>query len=615
MGEKIIPKTLSSSFAPQGGGGGSSDIDASQIISGVIEVARLPQQVFERLKVVADEAAMLALTIADVQNGDTVENDDTKIMYFVVDDSSLGTMDAFRLYKAGAAASVDWGTVTGALADQTDLQAALDGKLDTDLFDMCPTLAEAEALTPTEPSIIYCPELNTFYKYLVLGSAYTINDKSILTTGNGGDTRWIGIAGVHIYSSNVLVVAKDAAPYSSIQAAINDAVDGQVVEVKPGTYVEDVVLKSGVTLLGECTRSTIMEGKLTYSGSGSASVAYLQTRSTNKECLEMTGTGEINLVKCALIATYTNGTGQTYNTAKAVIKHSNGSIYVRNQTVLSAVSSGDSSSEHNTAIYWMLGSNKLYLESFGARHTVVNTADNYQNLEFLFCTNNNAASEVKIKAGFGNITGKVHNENYVAPFYIFGGNVKAIIDGNLMVLKNSGHCYCTFNYNSNSTVFFTHNTILPENISDKYLANGMGSGSNVTYAYSNYWDDVIAPKVGGNVFYDVHLRGWGKSSPVPFVKTSSANYSLLSTSPDAPISLELAGDQTVTIPLNSSQAMVVGQKITIQGYGTGVKTIEAVAGVTLNGVDAGDFVLDSQYSSCELLCYATNTWIITGGVN
>jgi len=25
--------------------------------------------------------------------------------------------------------------------------------------------------------------------------------------------------------------------------------------------------------------------------------------------------------------------------------------------------------------------------------------------------------------------------------------------------------------------------------------------------------------------------------------------------------------------------------------------------------------LDAQYSSCELACYATNTWIITGGVN
>ncbi|MFA5429048.1 MAG: hypothetical protein WC279_12680, partial [Sulfurimonas sp.] len=99
----------------------SFSITADMIKSGVIDIARLPQEIFERLVVVADQAAMLALTITEVQNGDTVKLNDTDVMYFVKDDSVLGTMAAFEIYKAGKAAAVDWGKVTGTLASQADL--------------------------------------------------------------------------------------------------------------------------------------------------------------------------------------------------------------------------------------------------------------------------------------------------------------------------------------------------------------------------------------------------------------------------------------------------------------------------------------------------------------
>ena len=107
----------------------SFHITASMIKSGIIDPARIPQAVFERLTVVEDEAGMLALTIDDVQNGDTVKTDDTDIMYFVKDQTKLGTLAAFELYKAGKAAAVDWGTVTGDIDDQDDLKGQLDSKV------------------------------------------------------------------------------------------------------------------------------------------------------------------------------------------------------------------------------------------------------------------------------------------------------------------------------------------------------------------------------------------------------------------------------------------------------------------------------------------------------
>jgi len=46
--------------------------------------------------------------------------------------------------------------------------------------------------------ICYVQSLNTFYEYVVSGAAYTANDTSILTTGNGGDTRWRARAGAYV---------------------------------------------------------------------------------------------------------------------------------------------------------------------------------------------------------------------------------------------------------------------------------------------------------------------------------------------------------------------------------------------------------------------------------
>ena len=98
-------------------------IDASDIVSGTIDIARLPHGALERLVVVENEAAMLNLTVEDIQVGDTVKNAETDEMYFVVDETKLatvseddgtvtaGTMDAFVVYTAGAASSVDWSGV------------------------------------------------------------------------------------------------------------------------------------------------------------------------------------------------------------------------------------------------------------------------------------------------------------------------------------------------------------------------------------------------------------------------------------------------------------------------------------------------------------------------
>lgn len=88
-----------------------SNFDASKITSGTINIARLPHGALERLKVVANEAARFALTTSDVQNGDTVKQTDTGVMYYVVDDSKLSQAAGYEIYTAGRATVVPWSGV------------------------------------------------------------------------------------------------------------------------------------------------------------------------------------------------------------------------------------------------------------------------------------------------------------------------------------------------------------------------------------------------------------------------------------------------------------------------------------------------------------------------
>ena len=97
------------------------NIDASKITSGTINASRLPEipidklpaGALERLVIVANQAARYQLTSSDVQEGDTVKQEDTGVMYFVVDTDNLANENGYKVYTAGAATSVPWSGVTG----------------------------------------------------------------------------------------------------------------------------------------------------------------------------------------------------------------------------------------------------------------------------------------------------------------------------------------------------------------------------------------------------------------------------------------------------------------------------------------------------------------------
>lgn len=87
-------------------------LDVSKLV-GIISLENLPKAALERLVPVANKDARLALTSDDVQKGDTVKEEDTGMMYYVVDDTKLNSEEGYAEYTAGSASSVPWAGITG----------------------------------------------------------------------------------------------------------------------------------------------------------------------------------------------------------------------------------------------------------------------------------------------------------------------------------------------------------------------------------------------------------------------------------------------------------------------------------------------------------------------
>lgn len=121
----------------QHGNADITDIDASKIKSGTIDIDRLPKGAIERMVYVKDDAARFALTTNTAQNGDTVKVTSTKKMFYVIDDTKLSSEAGYEPYTAESASAVPWSGVTGkpttftpeahthAISEVADLQETL----------------------------------------------------------------------------------------------------------------------------------------------------------------------------------------------------------------------------------------------------------------------------------------------------------------------------------------------------------------------------------------------------------------------------------------------------------------------------------------------------------
>jgi len=78
------------------------------------------------------------------------------------------------------------------------------------------------------------------------------------------------------------------------------------------------------------------------------------------------------------------------------------------------------------------------------------------------------------------------------------------------------------------------------------------------------------------------------------------------------VEMNVAGANTVTVPLNSSVAFPTGAVISISQYGAGTTTIVATGGVTINS-SSGSLVSPGQYAVMVLEKRGTNEWYLWNG--
>lgn len=75
----------------------------ANILNGVIPMENIPQGAIERCVIVADDDERFALTIDDVQVGDTVKVVADNKMYYVKDTESLFDENGYEIYSSGSA--------------------------------------------------------------------------------------------------------------------------------------------------------------------------------------------------------------------------------------------------------------------------------------------------------------------------------------------------------------------------------------------------------------------------------------------------------------------------------------------------------------------------------
>lgn len=168
-------------LAQKGAANGVATLDANQ----VIPIGQIPAAALERLVIVADEAARFALTTAVVQNGDTVKQADTEVMYFVKDDTNLDSALGYSVYAAGTAAAVEW---SGVLNTPTTVA----GYGIADFDSSARAAAVADSITDGVTDI--APSQNAVFDALALKAP--INNPTFTGTVNGITKAMVGLGNV-----------------------------------------------------------------------------------------------------------------------------------------------------------------------------------------------------------------------------------------------------------------------------------------------------------------------------------------------------------------------------------------------------------------------------------
>jgi hypothetical protein len=348
--------------------------DASKITSGTISIDRLPKGALERLSIVANTAARLALTTATVQNGDTVKQTDTGVMYYVKDDTKLSTEAGWEPYTAGTATSVPWSGVTGkpstfTPADHTHTKSQI-----TDF----PTTWSWNNISDKPSS--YTPAAHTQAYTTLTGSTTTANQAIVSNgTANGWTLKTLGSNAFNSTAIPTTYAGSSSAGGAATSA--NKVNTNLVLKVNSGTTegtnlytfngsaakTLDIKAGSNVSLSATAGVLTISSTNTTYSVATSSANGLMS--STDKSKLDGIATGANNYSLPTATGSVLGGVKTGSN-----ITNSSGTISLTKANVVAALGYTPPTADSNTTYTFANGTNGFTVTpSGGSAQTVTVT--------------------------------------------------------------------------------------------------------------------------------------------------------------------------------------------------------------------------------------------------
>lgn len=325
-------------------GYGITQVPASTL-TGTISLDNLPAGALERLIVVADEDARLALTSAQAQTGDTVKEEDSGLMFFVVDDTKLGGAEAasaFEEYTVGSASSVPWSGVT----DKPEVSYTLTGDVtgSAQAVELGGAVSILTTLKPqTDPSL---ESGGTFTKV-------TVNNKGLVTAGAQATPGDIGAAPA-THTHNYAGSATPGGAANSVANAITISLNGTAQTAFNGSapVTFNITADSVGAAAKVHTHNITTLGGVTISGSTVGQVlTYTEDGAWANQSLPVASTTQAGIIQIGTDANQAAAGNHTHGYAP--INHTHGADDVINMTgyevqdTYSAIGAGDSL---NTAI-------------------------------------------------------------------------------------------------------------------------------------------------------------------------------------------------------------------------------------------------------------------------
>ena len=391
---KVTPSSVKTSLAitkSDIGLGNVANVDttnASNITTGTLPLSVIPVGALDRLSIVADQTARFALTTATVQNGDTVKQNDTGLMYYVIDDTNLDSALGYEIYTAGSATSVPYSGITSLPSNISQLSSITFSTNDLAYYN-------GSILTNISP---------TSYKALL---SLTKSDVGLNNLTNS--LQVINSGGVVSYASGNNSAKPTAGTANRFYAATDIGVvyrdNGATWDAQLPAYTGDVTSTFGNSVLTLATVNSNVGtfNNVTVNGKGlvtsASNVSYLTGNQTITVSGDITGSGTTTL---SLTLPNVNSNVGTFNNVNVnakgqVIAATNVAYITGNQSI---TLSGDFSGTGTTSISGTLATVNSNVGSFGSTTVVPVITVNGKGLVTAVSSANLTSSSV----GLGNVS-------------------------------------------------------------------------------------------------------------------------------------------------------------------------------------------------------------------